>query len=196
MLPGSFPDGKTKSAFVRGLVDATPGFPAEILQALRPHRQQAGPPVEPLLVTTATLASTGFLTDRGQQQLPAWEVHARGVPEPIWVLDPSTRQQAWQPPGLDDPEPPWRGSRAELGADGRTVTLSFTGIPRDYADYPDAEVLEAGSAVAIVPVPVDIGPPGPRHPYAEQREVGAVLAKPLGPRVLLDGHGSPVLVPR
>jgi hypothetical protein len=193
---GPFPDGKTKSAFVRGLAEAAPGFPAEVLQALRPHRQQAGPPVEPLLVTTAARGAAEFLTDRGQQQLPAWEVHAHGVPEPIWVLDPGTARQAWRPPGLEDHELTWDVSRAELGADERTVTLSFTGIPREYADYPDAEVLEAGSAVAIVPVSVDIGPPGPRHAHAEQREVSAVLTKPLGPRVLLDGHGWPVLVLR
>ena len=197
MRAGPFPaDGRAKLAFVRGLVEAAPGFPAQILRALRPRRQQAGPPVEPLLVTTATLGRAEFLTDRGQQQLPAWEVHAHGVPEPLWVLDPGTTRQAWRPPGLEEDELTWRASKAELGADERTVTLSFSGIPRAYADYPDAEVLEAGAAVAIVPVPVDIGPPGLRLAHAEQREVSAVLTKPLGPRVLLDGNGSPALVHR
>jgi hypothetical protein len=85
-------------------------------------------------------------------------------------------------------------SRAHLGADGRTITLSFTGIPRAYADYPRADVLEAGAAVAVVPVSADIGPPGFRRAYGEQRQVGVVLTRPLGPRVLLDGHGRPVLV--
>jgi hypothetical protein len=55
-------------------------------------------------------------------------------------------------------------------------------------------VLEAGSAAAIVPIPVNIGPPGTRRAYAEGRQVSAVLAHPLGPRVLLDGRGGPVLV--
>ncbi len=192
---GPFPaDGKAKLAFVRGLVEAAPGFPAEILHALRPDRQQAGPPAEPLLMTTAALSTAEFLTDRGQRQLPAWEVHAHGVPEPIWVLDPGTGQQAWCPPGLEDHGLTGDISKARLDADGRTITLSFTGIPRAYADYPRADVLEAGSAVAIVPVPVDIGPPGPRRAYAEGREVIAVLTRPLGPRVLLDGYGSPVVV--
>jgi hypothetical protein len=179
---------------VRGLVEAAPGFPAQILQALRPRRQQAGPPVEPLLVTTATLGTAEFITDRGRRQLPAWEVHACGVPGPFWVLDPGTAQQAWRSPGLADDELTWRASRAELGTDGRTVVLSFSGIPRAYADYPRADVLEAGAAVAIVPTPVDIGPPGPRLGYAEQRKVSAVLTSPLGARVLLDGDGGPVLV--
>jgi hypothetical protein len=194
---GSFPaDGRAKLAFVRGLVEAAPGFPAQILQTLRPHRQGAGPPVEPLLVTTATLGTAGFLTDRGQRELPAWEVHARGVPEPIWVLDPATAQQAWRPPGLEEHQLSGMTSRADLGADDRTITLSFMGIPRAFADYPRAEALEAGSAVAIVPVPVDIGPPGFRAAYGEKREVTTALARPLGPRVLLDGHGLPVLVSR
>lgn len=148
---GPFPvDGRAKLAFVRGLVEAAPGVPAEVLQALRPRPQEAGPPVEPLLVTTATLGSAEFLTDRGQQQLPAWEVHARSVPEPIWVLDPETGRHAWRPHGLDDHELSWHGSRAELGGDERAITLSFTGIPRAYADYRNAEVLEAGTISASV----------------------------------------------
>lgn len=195
MRAGPFPaDGRAKLAFVRGLAEAAPGFPAEILHALRRHRQQAGPPIEPLLLTTATLSTAEFLTDRGQQELPAWEVRAHGVPEPIWVLDPAIGQQAWRPPGLADHELLGDTSTAHLGADRRTITLSFTGIPRAYADYPRAEVLEAGSAVAVVPVPVDLGPPGPRLAYAEKREVTTVLSRPLGVRVLLDGRGQPVFV--
>jgi hypothetical protein len=83
----------------------------------------------------------------------------------------------------------------KLDADDRTVTLNFMGIPRAFADYPRADVLEAGAAVAVVPVPVDIGPPGLRAAYAEQRQVGAALARPLGRRVLLDRKGLPVLLP-
>jgi hypothetical protein len=192
----TFPsDGKAKLAFVRRLVEAAPGFPAEILQALRPCRQQAGPPVEPLLVTKATPGIAEFWTDRGRQELPAWNVHARGIPEPVCqVLDPGISQQAWRPPGLEDHELYGDNGTAALGADGRTITLSFTGIPRAFADYPRAEVLEAGSAVAIVPVPVDIGPPGLRAAYGEKREVTTVLARPLGSRVLLDRRGRPALV--
>lgn len=152
--------------------------------------------MEPLHVTTAALGTAEFLTDRGRQQLPAWKVHARNVPEPIWVLDPGTGRHTWRPPGLDDHELAWHGSRAELGDDERAITLSFTGIPAAYAGYPGAEVLEAGAAVAIVPTPLDIGPPGPRFAHAERRETRVVLTRPLGPRVLLDGDGSPVLVLR
>ncbi len=58
-----------------------------------------------------------------------------------------------------------------------------------------AEVLEAGSAVAIVPVPVDIGPPGPRHAHVEQREVGAVFASPSDPGCCSTGTVRPCSCP-
>jgi len=192
---GPFPaDGKAKLAFVRGLIEAVPAFPGEVLHAMRPHPQEAGPPVEPLLVTAAAKGTTSYFTDCGEQQLPAWEVHAQGVPEPIWVLDPGISQQVWRPPGLEEHELTWHASRAELAADQRTVTLNFSGIPRAYANYPRTEVLEAGGAVALLPVPEDIGPAGFRLAHAEAREISVTLPRPLGARVLLDGNGSPVFV--
>lgn len=67
--------------------------------------------------------------------------------------------------------------------------------PRAYADYPGAEVLESGAAVAIVPVLRATGPrTGPRQAYAQKREVTVVLSRRLGHRVLRDSTGSPVMV--
>ena len=74
------------------------------------------------------------------------------------------------------------------------MTMQFTGTPFAYADYPGAEVLEAGAAIAIIPTAVNIGPPGPRRAYAQKREVSVTLADPLGARVLLDQQAVPVLV--
>jgi hypothetical protein len=186
-------DARAKLAFVRGAVEAVPGFPAEILHAMRPHRQDAGPPPDPLVLTTATLGTAEFVTDRGPRQLPAWEVRAQGVPEPFWVLDPGTSLQAWPRQGLDEQQVSWGHSTAVVGADGRTVTLRFI-FGSGYADCPSAEVLEAGGAVAVVPAEADPGPPGFRAMPARPREVTAVLTRPLGPRVLLDGLGLPVMV--
>ena len=62
----------------------------------------------------------------------------------------------------------------------------------DFKGWPNSYRISNGEVEAIVPG--DIGPPGPRHAHAEQRQVSAVLTRPLGPRVLLDGRGSPVLV--
>jgi hypothetical protein len=194
---GPFPDAKAKLAFVRGLVEAGPGFPAALLRALRPSRQDAGPPLEPLVVTAATPGTAEFWTDRGRRELPAWTIHAHGIPEPVCqVLDPATSHQAWRPPGLEDQELYGNNSTAALGADGRTLTLRFTGAPRGFADYPRAEVLEAGAAVALLPVEVDTGPPPwvLRALIGEWREVTVILTRPLGARVLLDGDAMPVLV--
>jgi hypothetical protein len=192
---GSFPlDGKAKLAFERGLIQAPPGFPDELLRAMRHHHPQAGPPADPLQVATATQSVSGFLTDRGKQQLPAWEVHARGVPEPIWVLDPSVTLLSWWLPEFEHDELRWPGSRAKLAGDQRTITLRFSGMPCTYADYPHIEVLADGNAVALLPLPEDAGSSGPRRAYAETREVSVTLPQALGARMLLDGNGSPVLV--
>ncbi len=149
-------------------------------------------------MTTATLASAEFCSDRGRLQLPAWEVRAIDVPEPIWVLEPSVSEQAWQPPAPYVPD--WPGGTAVLDADGRTVTMTFTGSP--YADYPDAEILESGGAVAIVPTMVLIPmPPATQAPQVrslplvgQARQITVTLSEPLAGRVLLDDLGSPVMV--
>lgn len=183
---------QAKLALLQGAVEAMPGFPAEVLDALRSHHPGITPPVEPLIVTTAALGSTEFFTDRGRQQLPAWEVRARSVPEPIWVLDPNTSRQAWWPPELVGTQATWGHSTATVGPDGRTVTLRFLG--NGFGEYTYAEVLEEGGAVAVLPITADTEPPGFHILPASPREVTAILARSLGPRVLLDGAGLPVMV--
>lgn len=240
VLVAPLPDGKAQAAFAHCLIEAVPGFPAEILHALRYYRgagtcacldnqeiaaceltetlrhrhristqnddaptnlidrqrQQGEPPIEPLLVTTALPGCARFLTDRGQQELPAWEVHAQGIQQPIWVLDPKTSQQAWRPPGLAGHELSWRGSIAQLTADERTIALSFSVIADQHIIYPGVDVImeEEAPVVAVIPVPVDTRPRDPRQPHKQRWEVSAPLSWPLGPRVLLDGNGCPVLV--
>jgi hypothetical protein len=96
--------------------------------------------------------------------------------------------------------PDWPGGTAVLDADGRTLTMTFTGSP--HADYPDAEIHESGAAVAIVPTPVLI----PMHAsnsgstmrglplVGQARQITVTLAEALAGRVLLDDLGSPVMV--
>ena len=111
--------------------------------------------------------------------------------DPIWVLDPATSRQSWQPPDAEDLC--WRGSEASLGSDGRTLTLSFTGAPEYYTSYPGARFLESGNAVAVIPGREE-HVTGPGVSVGKRREVSATLARPLGNRVLLDEHGAPVMV--
>lgn len=187
--PGGFPDGQTKLAFLNGLIEAVPDFPAQVLEALRGRpRPWEGPP---LLLTSATPGEREFATDRGRKRLPAWCVQARDVPEPIWVLDPATSRQSWQPLGQEFHG--WHREEAMLGTDGRTLTLSFTGSPEHYTSYPGARILESGNAVAVIPISKELVT-GPRLAVGRIRQVAATLARPLGNRVLLDGTGSPVMV--
>jgi hypothetical protein len=189
---GGFCDGQQKMAFRHGAIEAAPGFPGPVLQALRGRPQPyAGLPLQAM---TATLGSAEFDTDRGPRELPAWEVQARDVPGSFQVLDPATRQLAWLPPG---PGQTWRGSTATIDTSGCIVRMSFLGDHRAYTDY-DAELLESGTAVALLLTPVKIFV-GPRtvsahSATAQRRGVTLVLDQPLGGRVLLDAQGSPVLV--
>jgi hypothetical protein len=187
--PGGFPNVQTKLAFEHGLIEAAPGFPALLSQALRGQpRAWEG---SPLLLTSATPGEREFVTDRGRKTLPAWCVRAQDVPEPIWILDPAASAQSWQPPGHEFHG--WHRGAAVLGTDGRTLTLSFMGSPKNYTSYPGVRVLESGNAVAVIPVSKELAT-GPRQAVAHTRQVETTLTGPLGNRVLLDGTGSPVMV--
>src|SRR5690348_315878 len=173
--PGSFPNGQTKLAFHHGLIEAAPDFPTPLLQALRGQPQ----PWEgsPVLLTSATAGDRDFATDRGWQRLPAWCVWAQDVPEPIWALDPAISRQSWQPPGQEFHG--WHRQEALLEADGRTLTLSFTGGPESFTSYPGARVLESGNAVAVIPISKELVT-GWRAGVGRTRQVAAALGRPLG----------------
>lgn len=191
-ISAGFPSVETKVAFMRGAIEAAPGFPVEVLKVMRQGWQPGCYSGTPLLVISAAWGSAGFLTDRGREQLPAWKVQARDVPEPIWVLDPVTRQRAWQP---QSSMPEWHGTTAILRPDGRTLVMTL--------EHRHAEVLESKAAVVIVPIHgPDLRDAAPesqdvarfRTSFGPPSEVAAVLAQPLGHRVLLEVNGSPVLV--
>jgi hypothetical protein len=191
---GIFPDDQKKLAFLHGAVEAVPGFPAPVLQALRsqPDDGYDGPP---LLVTDASLTSAQYETDRGPRVLPTWEVRAQDMFHPIRVLDPALRGsgQVWEPRGRKRIS--GRRPTVVLGADERTLIMMFIGSPHaDSGQFP-ARVLEAGGAVALAFR--ERQKPRLAGWYTTQgvlREVTAVLDRPLGNRVLLDISGAPVIV--
>jgi hypothetical protein len=186
---GAFPaDGQAKMALLKGWVEGAPGFPARIVEALRSQTRPGE--VALLVLESAIRGEREFATDRGRKRLPAWCIQAQNVPDPVWVLDPATSDQSWQP--LDQGDYYWRGHQASLGADGRTLTLSFTGSPEPFR-YRGATIRELGNAVAVIPVGEERATGW--HTLAGQtRQVSATLARPLGNRVLLDATGSPVMV--
>ena len=190
---GLFPDQETKMAFQHGTVEAVPGFPAPVLGALRGQPgNYAGPP---LLLTDAVFGSFRYETDRGPRILPTWEVHAQGVFHAIEVLDPAviSSGQVWEPPGRKRVS----GARPTviLGADGRTLTMSYTGSPPTDSDQDPARTLESGNAVALIfSEKTKLRPGGWHTLVGRTREVTATLPAPLANRVLLDSKGGPVVV--
>ena len=79
---------------------------------------------------------------------------------------------------------------AVASADECGLTVSFTGGPRAFADYPRAAVVESDRAVEVVPIEEDLLSPGLGAAGCE-RVGDARLAQPLGARVLVDLDSSP-----
>jgi hypothetical protein len=69
------------------------------------YRQRKEPPSESSAVIIVKRDTKQFLTDRGMRKLPAWQLKASGIPEPIWVLDPGIAQQFWRPATLQINDP-------------------------------------------------------------------------------------------
>ncbi len=162
-------------------------LPPEILPAAIDYCRdvQTG---EPKPLARLVRADGPFATDRGLRELPAWMMYPARRRWPFIALDPDfQRRMTWCPPGLTVTGHP----ESVLGDDHRTLTYRFTGTPRQYADYPCAEVFETETAVFVKPVEVPLdGPDGVRLAYAEEREVVVRLAAPLGNRALIClGHG-------
>jgi hypothetical protein len=99
----------------------------------------------------------------------------------------------WEPPGrkrIGGQRP-----KVALGADGRTLTMRFSGDSSASIDDRPARTLESGNAVALM----NMETPKPRRAgfhagVGVRREVTAFLERPLGNRVLLDIKGAPVIV--
>lgn len=190
---GGFSSNAAKLAFHNGAIESDVEVPAEVLDALcpNPRRQRAGGDV--LRVTGAARTVAGFETDRGPRMLPAWELTLSEATAPVVVLEPEVAAGAWRPRGLRGPGGGSRSS-ALLGDDGRTIRLRFIGSPKQYAYYPDADVLESPAAAVIQPIRINRSVSGAIAPYAQDREVVATLREPLGDRVLVEPPGWPVPV--
>jgi hypothetical protein len=191
---GGFDSGAAKIAYLDGAIDEVEALPPGLYEAMCPRLRPSRSSLRLRLVAVRSEVAP-FLTDRGDQELPVWEVtlsHFDGV---VTILDPGTVARAWHPKGWGSTTQPGPFVTAGLHEDGSTLTLRFTGTPRAYADYRTAEVRESSTAVLMVPIAVDHpNLTGARLAYAERREVTEALAQPLGARVLLTKDGFPVPV--
>ncbi|MDA8209381.1 MAG: hypothetical protein M0Z92_10345 [Actinomycetota bacterium] len=196
---GGFLDGDAKLAFEFGHVRAAEAVPEEVVALLRRPRVEGEPPhaTRPLLLRSASLGEGEFETDRGMRRLPAWIVDAEGVRGDLVVLSRAGRDLCWWPPDASSSESaPGRFAHpSSVSADGMTLAYRFSGWPRNMAEYPDAEVMETPSAVAVIPTEQWIGPTTGWVTLAGAvREVEVHLTEALGGRVLVGADGGAVPV--
>jgi hypothetical protein len=190
-----FKTGEAKMAFLEGRFESSVAVPAAVLDALarqgRPDQRRSG---RPLLIIEAELLESEFQTDRGPRRAPAWRLTAEDALGPIWVLDPDVVD--WQPaadaggspPDLQTPgQDP--AARVDVGADQHSMVVHWLGASPAFERYPKAEVVDSAEAFAVVPVGVDIGPPGARTLAGFVHRVPAALRDPVGARVYVNLHG-------
>ncbi|MGW1990849.1 hypothetical protein [Embleya sp. NPDC001921] len=150
-----------------------------------------------LTVASATATTRTVQTTEGAATVPAWEIAFAGTSVRVTTLAVTT-----------DPPPSSRGafgsaSTATVGADGRTVTVGFSGSP----DGPgpcgnDYELVTVQRDRVVAVAPVTIPKPGPTadgagHPLAcpaiaAMRTETVVLDAPLGNRALIGTDGLPL----
>jgi hypothetical protein len=205
--PIAFPDdgfttGRAKAAFLRGDIEVQGPGHDSVLTILRhpgSTEQHPGSNPGPLILTNGRKAETSFSTDRGKRVLPAWRFEGTELLGALWVVDPEVAVHQWKP--MEPPEHPaptrgrsHRSHRSRIEADDHTLHVEFTGATPDWVDYPRSEVIESDHAVAVTPVGIDHGPPGPRLTVGYRREVVVALRSRLGNRVLVNLDARPVVV--
>lgn len=197
-----FTTGHAKAAFLRGDIEVQGPGPDSVLALLRNSGspdQHAGSNVGPLILTNGKKAETSFSTDRGKRVLPAWRFEGTELLGVLWVVDPDVATNQWKPTEPPErPAPPGGRAHCLLGshieADDHTLHAEFTGANPEWVDYPRSEVFESDHAIAVIPVGIDHGPPGPRLTVGYRREVVVQLRRRLGNRVLVNLDASPVAV--
>jgi hypothetical protein len=194
-----FRTGEAKLAFLQGRIECAVPVPDAVVRELPPHHESGPRRIDswPLVIRNADRAETEFVTDRGRRRLPAWRLEVADALGPIWVLDPDVDPPEWLPPESSatprpDLPPPLAdpGARAALGRDGMTLTVDQLGGPPEYERYARGAVVESRQAVAVVPVGVDVGPPGARRAIGYMHQITVRLTEPLGARVYVDLHGN------
>ena len=211
-----FPNDASAIAYQDGMVTAPSRFPTgprsaagfplvspqSAFNALKAAATPGPPAAAPLGVTSVTLGSGVFATDRGRRTLPAWLFAFHGIENPAQVLAVSPRRifapprrMLVQAPELENS--PTVGS-ATLAPNHRTLTVRFAGAPEGTGPCEATYSLDLGvsrTAVAVVVhvATYDRGDAGFLLP-ASFNQSTTTLATPLGNRVVVD-TGSVTAVP-
>ena len=216
--PSKFPNGQAKLDYIDGVFRleaplpsgpaTSDGYPVVGARAaLALLRAQSHPSASPtssggtagLAIIGARLGTGTFATDRGDRTLPAWLFSLANVEGAVAALAVSSKAQ-WFPPGT--PAPATGGgfvNGASVAPDGRTLTAGFTGAPAGEGPCTSRYGLtlsESPTAVVVIVTEYSHSSPTTLCPaVGRSRTATAVLASPLGGRVVLDAvSGQPMPV--
>lgn len=155
-----------------------------------PAKETPSPPSVRLPITAARLTLGSFSTDRGLQTFPAWAFTVEGLKQPVRVLAVSGSR-------VFNPPVPWGGENATVTDRGRELRLSFVGGAA--GDKPCDDSYTAGSvadshAVAVWLTDHPVNGAAICSTVGYPRTVLVHLARPLGPRALVESYGAPIPV--
>jgi hypothetical protein len=206
-LAGALPDETPAPGdlhWADGTVARLPLVPAtKALERLRESHGSACAGCTPLRVTGARLTTAAVDTDRGKATAPVWEFTLAGTKVRVAVVavDPAAAVEVTPPPWdpYNAPGGLWIEG-ATLAADGRTLTVSFTGAEEGdgpcAASY-TARAIESEHAAAIIVDEHRNRPGAACTGEGYQRTATVVLSHPLGDRAVLEVvQGQPVPVSR
>ncbi len=185
VAPSTLPSGPETAA---GYAVVSAG---DALEAMRSEGTPAGGapgPPAPLVITAARFDSAWFSTDRGTLVLPAWLFTLRGVADPAAVLAVAPSDQFSAPAASRH-----RSSvSAQLDADGRTATISFTGAKPGSGPCTASYTVDQLASSTAVAINVRATRDDTTNTVCAQvgytRRAVIRLTSPLGARVLVDAN--------
>lgn len=199
---GGFPDGADKLAYIErdivppATLPAAPatsgGYPVigarEALRVFSAAKGSGPPASKRLRISSVSLGTGVFRTDRGTEHLPAWLLRFRGVHSPAAVLAVAP-SRIFAPGSVPAGRQPFI-TAAWMGPKDRTLTADFTGEPAGTgpctADY-RLQVETSKTAVAVVVLESSHASKGKAcSGVGYARHATVKLSAPLGARVVVD----------
>jgi hypothetical protein len=186
--PTVLPSGPSTAGGYR-LISASKAF-----AALQPNQHTGGcaEPHTPVTLIEARLGQATYDTDRGAMSFPAWVFSFAGVEGPVSVLAIATEAE-WSPTG--HPSATSYNIWASVGADHRTLTVSFIGAQSEDGPCGVKYAVKLTETPTVVMVTV-IRSPNESTAICDLvgyvRHASGVLEAQMGARVLIDDAGSPI----
>ena len=215
-----FRNGDDKLAYINGQFTVASTLPdnvptwhhqplitaAQALADLRNTEPGTPPTSASLTITAARLGTATFVTDRGEQSLPAWQFSFAGVRDlaSVLAIAPANRWPKTPRPAADTND-----LAAGIGPSG-DITIKFIGGSADpgpcQTNY-TADTVQSDSAVLVAirelpgsdtaTQPADAGdPPLACNAIGYPRSVTVKLDPTLAGRVLIDSYGAPLPIRR